>query len=164
LSAEEKSELPPPLSQQPDYASTFDLFHHALTIGTLDKLVLSHPALIDKPAHFSLAEIFSQICQRYPESYVSLSYTPISGLWLGASPELLVGGQGEQWQTVSLAGTQEAGKEALWSDKNKAEQQIVTDYIKQQFALMKLDYAVGETQTVQAGHLTHLCTVLHFAL
>lgn len=164
LSDDKMIRLPPPVSRLPNYSAIFDHFHHALNTGAIDKLVLSRPELVTKPLSFSLAENFDKICRYYPSAYISLSYTPISGLWLGASPELLVSGHASAWQTVSLAGTQETYYATEWSNKNKEEQQIVTDYISQQLSNMKLSYLLGKTQTIHAGHLSHLCTPIRFNL
>lgn len=157
-------ELPQPMTHAPDYNQTFDRFYDALTENTVDKIVLSQPDIIKKPVHFSLTQTFDRLCQRYPSCYNSLCYTPQSGLWLGASPELLVSGYQKTWQTVSLAGTQRASCAIAWNEKNTVEQQIVTDYIQQQLDTLNITYSVNAPYTVQAGPLIHLRSDLDFTL
>ena len=47
-------------------------------------------------------------CRMYPRLFVSLVYTPQSGMWLMATPEILLKGEQGNMSTMSLAGTQKA--------------------------------------------------------
>ena len=44
----------------------------------------------------------------YPRLFVALVYTSQSGMWLMATPEILLKGEGDEYQTMSVAGTQKA--------------------------------------------------------
>ena len=77
-----------------------------------------------------LAEMFDTLCTEYPKAYVFCFYTPWTGLWLGASPEMLADADGDYFRTLAMAGTMEADKGGPWSDKNKREQKVVADFIR----------------------------------
>ena len=93
----------------------------------------------------SLKALFLKTCRMYPRLFVALVYTPQSGLWLMATPEILLKGEQNQMATMSLAGTQKAEPSKTiadypvegieWSEKNREEQQYVTDYIEDCFRM-----------------------------
>jgi isochorismate synthase len=85
-------------------------------------------------------------------------YHPKVGLWLGATPELLFKVEGQQLTTISLAGTKPFNEtnEVNWTHKEIEEQQIVTDYIKEQIAPYAKEINVSEVETIKAGNLLHL--------
>ena len=52
-------------------------------------------------------------------------------MWLIASPEILLRGDADGYQTMALAGTMKyEGEDMQWSTKNQEEQQLVADYIR----------------------------------
>lgn len=148
----------------PDYDAIFAQFHDALSRHAFEKLVLSHPLSLAKSADFSLTDTFSRACQAYPAAFVYLCFTPQTGTWLGASPEILVEGEGENWRTVSLAGTQIATNNPVWDDKNRQEQRLVTQYIQNTLAALALPCQVSATYTTQTGNLMHLKSDIAFTL
>ena len=98
----------------------------------------------------SLKALFLKTCRMYPRLFVALVYTPQSGLWLMATPEILLKGEQNQMATMSLAGTQKAEPSKTvadypvegveWSEKNREEQQYVTDYIEDCIKAFSDDY------------------------
>lgn len=94
------------------------------------KVVLSRREVIERVGTNPIA-IFKRLLQRYPTAFVSIWYHPKVGLWLGATPETLLSVSGNQLKTMSLAGTQafEGSEDVVWKEKEKEEQQIVTDFI-----------------------------------
>ncbi len=83
-------------------------------------------------------------------------YHPRLGLWMGASPELLVSIRGRRLKSVALAGTTAIDSE--WDDKNKAEQQFVVDYIADVLAANNAVTEVSPTYEAPFGRLKHLRT------
>ncbi|MGC1632317.1 MAG: chorismate-binding protein, partial [Gelidibacter sp.] len=94
------------------------------------KVVLSRREVIEKVEANPIA-IFKRLLQRYPTAFVYIWCHPKVGLWLGATPETLLSVRGNQLKTMSLAGTQafEGSEDVVWKEKEKKEQQIVTDFI-----------------------------------
>ena len=73
-------------------------------------------------------EAFANLCQMHPNALVYLMHHPEEGTWCGATPELLLRAQQHDVDTVSLAGTRRTPSVA-WTDKERVEQQLVTDHI-----------------------------------
>lgn len=101
---------------------------------------------------------FDSLAHSLPDAFVFLFYTPISGAWIGASPELLLSAEEEKMHTYALAGTREAGSSGKWDDKNIKEQKIVRDYIVSYFNSYGLITQCSDTNTRNSGCVEHLIT------
>ncbi len=86
-------------------------------------------------------------------------YMPVTGLWFGATPELLIEYRKSagEFRTMSLAGTRLCGGQSPWDDKNIHEHNLVTRHIVDVFGDMGLDPVVGEATAVKFGRVEHLC-------
>ena len=126
--------------------------------GTLKKVVLSRALRI--ACKKSPLELFQKLLDRYPKAFCYLWYHPKVGMWLGASPELLLSVRNGQLYTSSLAGTQvvTGEKDPLWGKKELEEQAMVTQYIKKALENKVTDLRVSDTRSVKAGNLWHLST------
>ena len=174
------------------YAQDFAAFHERLKVGDFQKIVLARCARITleertrktsegegveihQKSLFADAEsLFMEACQLYPRLFVALVYTEPSGMWLMATPEILLKGEGCEMTTMSLAGTQRAEPSRTvadypvegveWSQKNQEEQQYVTDYITQCVSAFTDDYSLKGPYTTMAANLYHLRTDIRFSL
>ncbi len=126
--------------------------------GILDKVVLSRKLTI--PGHFSILASFKNIINTYPTAFRYLFFHPKIGVWLGASPEQLVQIKKDQFETVALAGTKLVSDAVDWTPKEMTEQKIVIDYIVSKISARAKNIAVSEPQTIQAGNLAHLKSVI----
>ena len=82
-----------------------------------------------------------------------------SGLWLCASPEMLLRGDGADWQTVALAGTmprQADGEPSVWSEKNRREHHYVQRFIGELLEQEGIPYRALDVETTTTGQLQHL--------
>lgn len=86
------------------YAEDFECFHQELEKGTFRKIVLARKATV-RTADKDFESLFMKACRMYPRLFVSLVYTPQSGMWLMATPEILLKGELGNMSTMSLAGT-----------------------------------------------------------
>jgi isochorismate synthase len=139
------------------YINLIEKAKSEIQAGKCKKIVLSRNIKVSltKPVLI----IFQELLNSYPNAFCYLWYHPKVGLWLGATPEILVKASGQQFTTMSLAGTQnkQAGKEhPNWTSKELEEQQLVTDYIAEVLATRATTVSVGDVETVSAGHLWHL--------
>ena len=66
--------------------TTFDRFMEHLEEGTAEKLVLAHRVELPSIATAQVVAAFDKALTHYPHAFVSLCYTPQSGLWLCATP------------------------------------------------------------------------------
>lgn len=96
---------------------------------------------------------------------IYLCHTPVSGTWVGSTPEILLSGHGKEWHTVALAGTMPMQNEVMpmdWDKKNQDEQGYVADYIRR--IIKKFGNKMNEKgpYTARAGQLVHLKTDFYF--
>ncbi|WP_428742320.1 chorismate-binding protein [Tenacibaculum sp.] len=125
------------------------------------KVVLSRKEKVEV-SNFKLVETFKKLLYNYPTAFVYVWYHPKVGLWLGATPETLVNIQNNQFTTMSLAGTQvyNGTTNVIWQPKEVEEQQFVTDYITDKLSGICSDITTSETETIKAGNLLHLRTII----
>ena len=156
------------------YACDYECFHEQLKRGVFRKIVLARKSTLH--TRLSAEALFQKACRLYPRLFVALVYTEPSGMWLMATPEILLQGNGNAFQTMSLAGTQKAPTTAIpplstkavegveWAHKDRYEQQYVTDYIEACIKTFTDDYQLEGPYTMVAAHLYHLRTDIRFRL
>lgn len=157
----------PFLAVSAEYRDLFDNYIEAIRSGRVEKLVLARQRNHFPQKTFSPLEAWREACALYPQAYVYLTSTPITGLWLGASPEVLLSGQNRHWYTTALAGTQplvDGELPAVWSQKNREEQAYVATYIRECLHSLGIEGRESEPYTVQAASMAHLKTDFFFSL
>ena len=148
-----------------DYRDRFMQFMQPLRSGELEKVVLSRCKCVVRRKGFSPGRTFWRAAGKYERSCVYLFHTPESGTWLGSTPEILLTGKGNTWQTVALAGTRYPGSGYVsWDDKNLREQHLVTSYLLRQLTTFRITPEIHGPYTVRAGSLAHLKTDVRFEL
>lgn len=123
-----------------------------LNTTSTEKIVISRIKEIENEG-VNLIKTFKNLHQNYPKAFVYIWFTKENGLWIGASPELLLEEENLTVKTVSLAGT--LPKEEEWTSKEIHEQQVVTDYIVSNLQDAK-SISVNGPHTVDAGFFNHL--------
>ncbi len=119
-----------------------------------------------KPPKFDPAVLFSNLCKQYPQAFVSMVYTADYGLWIGASPEILLNLSNRTFKTYALAGTKANTAQNLkkdWGSKEMEEHTIVSSYISG--ALSKItgkQPQITGPETIAAGNLLHLRTTFNY--
>lgn len=156
-----------------EYASSFDVFHQSLVNQTYRKLVLARcvfEAAVGSPSPLLL---FQKACRMYPRLFIALIGTPQSGLWLVATPEILLASDDDcHWRTIALAGTMRLSDDELegegqhlnWSVKNIEEQRLVATYIGQCLEHFASDVSEEGPRTVRAANLVHLRSDFTFTM
>lgn len=131
----------------------------AIKTGVLSKVVLSREEIIDLP-DFDMISIFENLVRTYPTAFCYCWFHPKIGLWMGASPERLLKAQKNQFYTMALAGTQtfEGDTEVIWGNKEKEEQQLVTDFILTNLKDVTTEVNVSSPYTLKSGNLLHIKT------
>lgn len=107
-------------------------------------------------------DIFKKLLKLYENAMVYIWFHPNIGLWLGATPETLLKVDKDEFSTVALAGTQEyqGSLDVTWLQKERAEQQFVTDFILEKFKDTSSVTVVSKPRTIRAGSIVHLCTTI----
>ena len=152
---------------QAEYRKAFEIFKTALRSNICKKVVLSRKYTINRSKQFSSGKTFEMACRAYPDAFVYLCHTPLTGTWCGCSPELLLSAKGLTGQTAALAGTKKisgCSEFCDWDQKNRVEQQIVSDYLEALLLKKGMTYSKDGPYTVKAGKLMHLKTVFDFQI
>lgn len=154
------------------YSIDFANFHAMLEEELFTKIVLARHVEMTAPAAINPVELFYLACERYPRLFIALVDTPQSGIWLTATPEILLEGREGDWRTIALAGTMTLkgeqlngeGETVTWNTKNIQEQRIVATYIAECLERFHADFQEEGPRTVRAANLVHLRSDFTFAL
>jgi isochorismate synthase len=142
--------------------------------GDLEKIVLAREVRVHAGRPIDPAPVFDALRGVFPGCYCYCVGTPEAAL-VGASPELLVRRDGERAQTVALAGTtrrsadpavdDHLGEQLLRSEKDRGEQQIVTERIERTLEPVSLWVAAAdEPVLVKVQNVQHLATPIRAQL
>ena len=131
----------------------------AIKSNQLKKVVLSRCEKVTL-SETNPIKLFIQLLKAYPTAFVYCWFHPKGGLWLGATPETLLTVQGNYFETMALAGTQlfNGKVDVSWGQKEKDEQQIVTNFVLEVLKEKVNDLVMMPTETIQAGGVLHLLT------
>lgn len=126
--------------------------------GKAEKIVVSRIKDFDL-FEFSLETLISRLFAAYPTAYRYVWFHPETGMWCGATPEVLVDVKDNRFQTMALAGTQPFKEGAIsWRKKELEEQDFVTQAILDNLKPYVEAIQTSKVQTVRAGTLLHLKT------
>ncbi|GEM56318.1 hypothetical protein B0A58_13655 [Flavobacterium branchiophilum NBRC 15030 = ATCC 35035] len=125
------------------------------------KIVLSRKAVF-KLNTYDVFDLYSKMIDLYPEAFAYCWFHPQVGLWMGAFSERLLKIENQQFETMSVAGTQKNNPPypIVWHEKEKDEQQIVTNYIIENLKNEVNTIEVQNPITLKAGNLLHLKTTI----
>ena len=162
-------------AEKRSYVEDFEDFHDQLAEGRFDKIVLARCSRVtSKTAHEKAEDLFKKACKMYPRLFIALVSTAQSGTWLMATPEVLLSGNGCEFKTMALAGTQQAPPSDIiadkpvegveWSKKDREEQQYVSDYIEDVLSEFTDHCHKKGPYTTMAAQLYHLRTDFTFRL
>lgn len=123
------------------------------------KVVLSRKEEISV-TDFDVEITFKRLLSNYPTAFKYCFFHPKIGIWLGATPEQLLQTNGNALKTVALAGTQlhVDNKEVIWQEKEKNEQQLVTDFIVGSLEDLVKEITISSPYSVKAGNIWHIKT------
>lgn len=169
------------LSSRQRYHIDFSNFHSNLLNGEFQKIVLSRCVQEPRREEQLPMTLFQTACELYPRMFISLVYTPQSGMWLMATPEILLEGGGDDWHTIALAGTMKLEGESLsfdsppvkgearlsdiaWTTKNIQEQRYVATYLMECLEHFSSQITEEGPYTARAANLVHLRSDFNFVL
>lgn len=136
-------------------------FLNELKTGTPSKAILSRVTRVDFKSEPSV--FFDTLCEEYPNAFVYLISSKLFGTWIAATPEVLINQSNGRATTMALAGTRKVSSGISWTEKEKVEQQFVSDFILES---LKKDGAtnivVEGPNSVNAGPVEHLRTDFSF--
>ncbi len=146
-----------------NYASQFEAYKRSFENGSLKKAILSRVKSIEKPRNFNVMDFFRKLEKAYPNAMVYLLSHPETGMWMGATPEILVEKTQSGWQTVSLAGTLAHDSDKTWTKKEKIEQEYVSAHIRDALSASGINaFEESAPSELQAGKVKHLKSTFRF--
>jgi len=118
------------------------------------------------PTELDITTLFQKMFYKYPTAFRYCFYHPEIGMWLGATPEKLLSVKDNVLQTMAYAGTQkfEGNINVIWHEKEKQEQQFVTDFIVKNLETESENIELSKPFTSQAGTLLHIRTDIEATL
>jgi len=130
----------------------------AVKSGELDKVVISRSELW-KAKKVDFSAIFKDLVNSYDDAFVYIWFHPLVGMWIGATPEMLLEKDDKFVHSTAIAGTRTIETKGDWGHKEVQEQKIVSDYVLDIFDknLLSSVKEFGQ-ETVKAGKLEHLKT------
>jgi isochorismate synthase len=142
-----------------DYLGCFKKYKEYIEQGKCDKAILSTLTKHPMPTQLNVGELLFQLRKAYPQAFIYLFSSPFAGTWIGATPEILVNWEKNEVTTMSLAGTRAASNpEFNFGDKEKVEQEIVTNYIKNIFTENFGNANLDVPSEFSYGDMIHLIT------
>lgn len=158
-----KSFKQPDIIENQSYTELVKSAQNLIKDGLIEKVAVCRNKNIKLNFSPDLGNLYDKICTDYPAAMCVLYYHPDNGLWMGASPELLVSEINGIFKTVALAGTKpdtgESTSQIAWSQKEIEEQAMVSRYIIDQFKKIRLrEFKESGPKTVRAGNVMHLKT------
>lgn len=124
------------------------------------KTVLSR--VISGTSQRPLPEMIRELFMTFPHTFRFVFFTQETGLWAGASPELLLSHSSadNSIATMALAGTRPktSGTNAEWDEKNIEEHNLVKDFIANALLHAGATPETGTTTTEVYGEVEHLLT------
>ncbi len=147
-----------------DYRDLIEKSVDAINSNLFGKVVPARSKEIDLSENFSPVDLLLDLCESYPNAFVSFVSIPSVGTWIGATPEALIENKKDHFKTIALAGTQKVNdfksiSDTSWTQKEIEEQAMVSRYIINCFKKIRLrEFEEAGPKTVQAGNLLHLKT------
>lgn len=131
----------------------------AISDAEFIKVVLSRREEVTVP-DFDIQNTMRKMIHHYPSAFKYCFSHPKIGTWIGATPEQFLKTDGNSIKTVALAGTQLAtnSRKIVWEDKEKTEQQLVTDFIMDNLEDLVKEVTLSSPYSVKAGNLWHIKT------
>ena len=136
--------------------------------GDLQKVVLAQSLQVSLRDGLSVPDALGRLARRYPDCYRFMLSLADAGTFFGATPERLVSVRGRTVRTEALAGSTGRGdtpaedewlaSELLESEKDRHEQQLVADAIREQLEPFASSVRTGDVSIRRLATVQHLRT------
>lgn len=128
--------------------------HHRADGG---KTVISR--LISVNSEVSPIDVANAYFRQHPHCFRTIYFTPDTGLWIVATPEILIdySTTDKRLRTMSLAGTRLKNSGGRWDIKNEKEHDLVTQHIVEILRSEGMDVSLSAPTELAFGNIEHLC-------
>lgn len=127
--------------------------------GTLQKAIYSRVRNENLDQSLNISQFFKDLSHKYPKAFTYVVNIPGDGMWIGASPELLLSYSDGRAKTVALAGTLKINRNIPapeWTRKEIDEHRLVEKHIMKLCDDMNLDYEKSAVRSSSTGKVYHL--------
>ncbi|MFT6503311.1 MAG: isochorismate synthase [Crocinitomicaceae bacterium] len=163
LESYSNSEIKPTCYSKNEYLDLANQYLEHFKKNRVSKAILSRVKKVDFLLNPEI--YYDALCEKYPNACVYLISSKEFGTWIGATPEVLVSIENGIGKTMALAGTRPANDSIEWTDKERDEQQYVTDYIDSKLKELTIDSIKSNgPKTVVSGPVEHLRTDFEFEM
>ncbi len=130
--------------------------------GFYEKVVLARTFTESLSVKFRLNDFFKKLINAYPNSFVYCIGLD-KEIWIGASPEVFLKKEKDLFLTYAMAGTRQPDSLTPFGTKEKAEQEIVKNYILNILNEKHSDtIEITHLEEINTGNLKHLITEIKF--
>lgn len=144
-----------------EYTHLFHRFQNYIIQDRVSKIVLARSVSFPV-SEFSAKHFFQTLATAYPEAFVFTTQCSNGEIWFGATPETLLRGNENKWQTAAIAGTMphsQANEDLLqWQEKDKEEHLCVANFIEHTLKDFDLEMQRSSLKIISAGNVDHLHT------
>lgn len=139
-----------------------DKIKSSISNGEIRKCVPARLRIRNKD-QMSVSSAFKAACAENTNAFVYLLSCKTMGTWIGATPEVLLNCEGDDMQTMALAGTVFSDTET-WSEKENEENRATTDFIHAILTEEKVENLRTESDgELMSGQLRHLVVRFRFS-
>ncbi|MBK6765145.1 MAG: chorismate-binding protein [bacterium] len=125
--------------------------------GNLRKAVLSRRICLYQPDPWPIDAVIARLLNSSSGTSVFAHQLQDQRVWIGATPEVLYRRDGRQVRVDSLAGTRHTILDGnLFTDKDRAEQAVVTEFVRDMLAPLCVHTAVSPLTKRRADDLEHV--------
>lgn len=136
------------------YEEKFNLVKQNISKQIFQKVVISKKEPVLLKDTFNLIDVYIDLILKNPNAFNYIFFHPKVGIWMGSSPEIFLSQKDSLIKTNSLAGTKR--KHEIWTQKEKDEQDYVSDYILKIFEEENLKADISERETFFYSNIQHL--------
>lgn len=141
------------------YKASLEDFLAELENRNIKKAIFSRIKKETLDSSFDIDFFYEKMCNQYPKAFIYVLNLPGDGVWLGASPELLISYDKGIARTVALAGTLKINKNLPapeWTRKEIDEHRLVENHIIKVCNDMDLKYEKTPVRSSSTGKVYHL--------
>lgn len=152
----------PTSTTYPNYYGQIRSIRRAIGRHKVNKVVLSRRIAVS--TDIDPIELATEYFASLPDTFRAIFFTQETGLWLTATPELLLSAKSDggddspvHFEAMSLAGTRERECRDAWDEKNSLEHNTVLDFIHHTLQEKGLEPQIHEPESMTFGEVEHLC-------
>ncbi len=141
------------------YVEDLTKYLEAFKGGVIKKAIYSRIKVGELETELDLNAFFETLMERYPKAFTYMLNIPGDGLWIGASPELLLSYNKGQAKTVALAGTLKINRNLPapeWTRKEIDEHRLVEKHIISLCESKQVNFTKSPVRSSSTGKVYHL--------